>query len=396
MAEEIYRAVIKSIRRADKEEGNLFLKYFFERMEWWRRETRRKITEELPKLIDPRLMPAKFLRYHLPKVGFGADLAWITQGRSENDLRKLALLACPMWKSLGLPKGLRSSITTLTGRAAEYFPWFSLRSIGGEIALTEEDLPADFRVVGGVDSWDDENVSLLRLMDDGTLDEDLLLKIVGLHRPLNEVIEVVLLDFYDTFRATVSRSRWETVTGTAATMANMAMSLPAGTEELAIVPIVPASSFTAEELAFKVTLGTAADKIRARFFREGATTYYQLELTASGVGATWKLSRFVSGGETVLLNAATPIPLFAEVPYTVRVQCDRAGGVNRLRLYLDGNLGPLISDTTASPAYGKFSLAAPAANVSAAIIDNVQFTRLPGRAAEVSRAGVTTTPNFMQ
>jgi hypothetical protein len=84
------------------------------------------------------------------------------------------------------------------------------------------------------------------------------------------------------------------------------------------------------------------------------------------------------------------------VPYTVRVQCDRAGGVNRLRLYLDGNLGPLISDTTASPAYGKFSLAAPAANVSAAIIDNVQFTRLPGRAAEVSRAGVTTTPNFMQ
>ncbi len=134
-------------------------------------DTQSKIVKVV-ELIDPAKTPddtVKFLKDH---VGFTKELDSITQGLTTDELRKLIVLAVPLWRQKGLEIGYKNIVRLFTGAGSRVFNWFDFRFIIGEKALGEEQL--------GEDSW--------LISTPG----------VELSQPTNNV--VVLLTFEDNFK----------------------------------------------------------------------------------------------------------------------------------------------------------------------------------------------------
>jgi phage tail-like protein len=151
----------------------------------------------LPDQIKPDKVRADLLQYLMPLVGFTSELRSITDRLTPTQLRRLLTVAVPLWDQRHTRRGLINAIRLLTGRAALYSDWFKYRAILDEVALMEDQLfsGGDFWLVGGSVSAYDEFWSNIRLMDDGTLDELLLIDVCRLMRPLDERFEVFIDDF---------------------------------------------------------------------------------------------------------------------------------------------------------------------------------------------------------
>jgi phage tail-like protein len=385
----LFDALIAPIREMDAREGRDFLRRFLDRPQHWVDATRGKI-ESLPLTDDPATCPADLLQYLKDIVGLTKELDEITSRLSERNLRRLIALAVPFWKERSTSAGILNAIRLLTGKQAVYHDWFYYRTILGEAIIGEEQVGFDTWIIGGVVTRFDEFTSSLRLMDDGTLDEQLLLDIVELSRMTSERVEVYLVDFLDVF--TEGRELWTNVTAPPASVdtTNKTFLLPAGSVEEPLITVVTPSSIVDAVLIQKVTLGASADLLRIRFRHEDASNYYELE-----VGTTsWVFRRVTAGAPVVLSTFAPPFPLIVGINYKVRIVTTRSGGVNLTRAYLNGSLALSLSEVAASPAFGGFRYAAPGANAASVVLDNVEAFRLPMRSAQVQPSGTTTSSNF--
>lgn len=409
---ELYSAIIRSIRESDSQEGTLFLKRLLGASygnapvarepdeggpEWWVHETRRKIQVELPKLDDPETMPDWLVKHMLPQVGITKSVGFLSRGRTPRDLRRLLLLAVPMWKEKGTPRGIVGSVRALTGRDATYHDWFEQRSVLGESLVGEEGYGLDLGCLGGMDTLMDECVSLLKLMDDGTLDEDLLLRLVELHRPINETIEVVVLDFYDNFSGESSRIRWDTLGGTSPGVFDSGVfKLPAGSVEKPIVSVAPESAFTSLGLAMRFSFDEPGDGFRVHFLTEDDGNYLYVEVRADGASAQWNLGVVQAGLLTDILYNDVPFPIYAGVNHTLRIDvCPAASGSKQVTLAIDAE--QLVStEIVGGAAAGHIRLEMDDANAGNVNVDNVEISRLPYRYAVVAPSGITKSSNFSQ
>lgn len=395
----LYRALPKNLRVLDTTEGRRFLWLLMRGCQNYADQIRDKIAVDLPKTDDPLTCPADLLPYLVRQLGFVGPAAHLLDGRSERDLRRLALVAVPMWKQRGTPAGLLAMVQSLTGRTAAYFDWFYMRALLEEGAVAEEQLGGDLAVVGGTDSYNDAFVSDLVLQDDGTLDEELLLELVSLCRPLNETVEILLLDFYDRFESSLSKTKWQSVGATpfAIDEESQSLLLGYGCNLDALIPIAPSSAFSNYVVALKWT-PTNSPVLRVKLFIGGtveAPTYVYVDFDIpnqrvkighkDGAGIEWD-------------DAYLPFPLevVSGVPYGVRVEAMPRASGPEVRVYLDSTFAGSYeyTDGARSGKFGVFGLGAGTSHSS--LLDNVQCSRLPYRQARVRPAGITMTPNFVQ
>lgn len=349
----LYRAIISSIRDADQRDGKQFLQRYLQRPEEWRKIVLKKIAAVWD-VWDPVTCPADLLIYLKDIVGWDSEFDYLTQGLSEADLRKLIALGIPLWKERFSEVGIRNVIRLLTGRSIGIVNWFDWRAIVGETLLTEEQVGYDFWVIGGLVSRFDEYYSQIRVMDDGTLDRQLLLDLVGIERVSSERIEVGIVDFLDHFEGI--RDLWETKDGTPAEItSDLVFSIPSGTNEEGL------SGDRADYvLVSKFKLDTDASFL-SHFYVEDwdNETFYQWKISKNFA----ELTRFVSGTPVVLDTPTLSFPIMEDLWYKLRVSCVEEGGSGdkRIKTYVDGNLISSILDSSVSPVSGDFVLGSEAA-----------------------------------
>jgi len=393
----MYEALIEPIREADAAEGNDFLKRFLQRPQERADADRQAIfdlalTDSPITTVDrPAVSALQLLQFLKWIVGWTDERALkaITDRLDEADLRKLITLSVAFWQQRSTEIGLVNAIRLLTGRRALILNWFYYRTIVGETIIGEEQLGYDMWIIGGVVTRFDEYTSTVRLMDDGTLDEQLLLDLIELSRATDERIELVVVDFLDIFDA--ERTLWNNIAAPVSEIDPVGkwFVIQAGAIEEPIVTVAAATLFTSIVLIQKAQIKFVSDTVVIRFFHQDANNYYELE-----AGATWILRRVMGGSPTTLSTFAPPAPFLANVWYKIRIQCVRTGTANAIRLYMDGMLAAVFSEVITAPAYGFFRYATGAANTDDILIDNVEFFRAPGRWAIIEPSGTTTGSGF--
>ena len=172
-AHDIFTFLHKPLRDLDKSDGDDFLDRFLLGPQSLFEDTQAKIAT-LRDLMDPTKTRPDLLQFLKDHVGFTKDLNKITDELVENDLRKLIILAVPLWKTKGTEAGYTNILRLFTGKSARVFNWFDFRMIIGEVAFGEEQLGQDpFLIsVPGVEASSDtlNNVILLLTFEGNVLD----------------------------------------------------------------------------------------------------------------------------------------------------------------------------------------------------------------------------------
>ena len=353
--------------------------------------------------IDPARCRSDLLQYLKDHVGFTRELDSITSRLSIADLRRLIAVAVALWKQRHTERGLLNVIRFLTGRDAVFTNWFGFRWLLGETLLGEEQLVAggDSWIIGGDVSVYDEFFSNLRVMDDGTLDELLLIDLVRLMRPMSERIEVFLLDFLDTFD--LDLSRWTVVTGAPPTIVDGEMVIPNGGTEEAVVPIftgTPSAQTNYILITLFRTIGVANRFFARWYIEDPGQDYFEFTVdpNQSGGGSVLTLQRFVGGvaTHTIGLNPVA-FSIIDGANYKLRLETiNLVGPLVQVKVYIDNNLAFDETFPSGPPGFGNFQFGAFGTGAGA-VVDNVESWRSPARFATVGiNDAVVQTANFVQ
>lgn len=360
--------------------------------------------------IKPDLVRSDLLQYLLPIVGFTTELRSITDRLSEDQLRKLVALAVPLWNERHTVQGLVNAVRLLTGRAAFVTTWFAYRAVLGEVAISEDQLTTggDFWIIGGATSNYDETWSNIRLMDDGTLDELLLLDICKLMRPMGERFEIFLDDFMDLFD--VELDKWEIITGTAPTIETGTMLVPSGAFTNPVIPINAGVLAVDYNIVSKFKLGAGTTFV-TRWYCENMAdttlgTCFELKIQSASPKVTYTQYR---NDIAVTTETTDTFEVVDDVWYKLRVSTVNPSTTTREhRLVIDNNLlfdngsGKYTDTVNADqrPNGGQYMFGAEAADLN---LDNVESWRNPGRFATIEigtpsepRGAVTMSDNFVE
>lgn len=391
----LYRSLIKPIRDLDRGEGGLFVKRFLERPQKWVDDTAERI-HGLSETDDPATIREDLLKYLKDHVGLTIELSSIVDRLSTENLRKLITLAVPLWSKKGTSDGLETIVRLLTGRTPVYFDWFYFRNVLAETQIGEDLLGNDNWIIGGEVSLNDEFTSHLRLMDDGTLDEQLLLDLLSLFRPTGERLEVALLDHLDQFDQNLDR--WTTATGYSSPGTldadNKEMVLAAGQGMRPIIPRfpTPAEQFdVAVSYKFKLDSATSEHVFDVCFIDANN----KLTWTLKSGSPEFTLELWVGG---VLIGSGTLAanPYFDIIPdvwYALRIETfnDVTYGTI-MRLFLDGC--NIFGDLPTDPFNGTVQLGSKAGGGEVRI-DNFEAHCGKLRFATIGPDGPVVTDNFI-
>ncbi len=140
---DLFRMLHRPIRLEDADNDNFIERFLTGQQKSW--EDLSESILALRKIYQPEECREDLLQYLKDIVGLTRDLRNITDALDTADLRKVILLAIPLWKTKGLEVGFKNTIKLFTGFNARVYDWFDYRMIIGEKALGEEQL--------GEDSW---------------------------------------------------------------------------------------------------------------------------------------------------------------------------------------------------------------------------------------------------
>lgn len=162
-AYDMFRFVHRPIRQADTEADNFLERYMTGMQTVW--EMLDKKIKEIQDISKPEKCRADLLYYLKDIVGLTRELGNITDGLSEDDLRKIILLAVPLWKSKGIEIGFGNIVKLFTGFDSRIFNYFDYRMIVGEKAIGEEQLGEDAWMISraGVEGHTPQGLALLIL-----------------------------------------------------------------------------------------------------------------------------------------------------------------------------------------------------------------------------------------
>lgn len=394
----LYNMLILPLRQADEKFGNFVLKRFLDGPQYDWERTGDNIMLLLDQAATTKIRPS-LLKYLKDIVGFTPELKAVTDRLDDTQLRKLIQVAANLWKERYSKAGIINSVRFLTGKKAIHSDWFYYRFLLGENMIGEDQLASggDSWIIGGETSRYDESWSNLRLMDDGNLDETLLLEVCRLQRPVGERFEVFLLDFLDKFD--VDLNLWTIVAGTPTIVSG---ELEA--EDATIEPIVPIVSAPNQKdyvivTKFRLDSATSAD-LEVRWYYDGVVNNDYYYLTIKPDDASEVSAHMYSTGSFPLFFK--DFHIVRDTDYKLRIQTyKRPDGDNEISVYVDNILMGTVVDTTfsASITDGTFRFI----TTGKAWFDNVEHWRAPSRTATIElgtadeRLGkITKSDNFVQ
>lgn len=195
----MYRFIVESIRIEDERRGALFLKRFLDGPQFIWADTQARIFA-IKDLWDLTKIEDEFLPFLKNIVGWTSDLSDITDALDSVQLRKLIGTSIPLWRERGPEDTIIDVIQLVTAAKARIWNWFDFRWVLDETEISEEH--------EGRDPWiidlpgppaSDEYRSNLRVVDDGTLDHELVVNLVKLMRASGERIDISFITFLDLF-----------------------------------------------------------------------------------------------------------------------------------------------------------------------------------------------------
>lgn len=388
--ESIYTMLTEGTRQIDEQQGAELLKRIVEGMDPLYFKTF-DIIDDLSNTFIPAKCNPVILPYLAAQVGFGPDLSGIIANLNTITLRRLISLAVTMWKEKGTPAGLKGIIRGMTGISPEYLDWFDMRWIVGETEIGESGGGTDSWMIGGLSSEYDEYVSLLSLMDDGTLDRQLLLDLVGLVRPVSEYIEISIFDFLDVFGGG-SRRKWSTYVGAPAVVESEKLVVTDGTIEIPLITVV--DPLLMEDYYVSV-LATFSESVLVIHIYANESKYYEVKVSPYGVGGSWHsvLTRFDTDGETVLATEEIPdgMDIVQDYPYTIEVSARNQGTDTRIFVSVDNVYVIDVIDSSATFNKGGVRIGA---EIGTVLVDNVRVWRSPMRYAIVGPDGTETSSTY--
>lgn len=346
---DMYNFLIAPIRRADLNEGNLFVKRYLEGPQaiW------AQIQEDIfaaRDLWDITRIEDEYLQYLKQIVGWTPDLNSITDELTFDELRKLIAVSVPLWKIRGTEPSYQQFINLIINVRLRIWNWFDLRWV-----LDETQLGQDHQ---GRDPWiinfpgpptNDEMKSNLRIVDDGSLNRALVTEMVKLFRPSGERVQIDYVTFMDLFLDDGDNLQWASDTTDPITVEDRQLKLEDAAFELVYVNV---EMFVATQessldwinyIAYWRLQGTttgAGVQFGAVFNYVDEDNYYKVELDVGSNSIL--LTKRTAGVDgvlaTFLVGAVLGEALAESVWYGIRAHIEDvadAGTDLRMRVYWD-------------------------------------------------------------
>ncbi len=340
LTQRIYLFLIKPLRDADQTEGALFLKRYCDGpQEIW--NTIHEKILSLGNLWSVTEIPDEFLPFLKNIVGWTPDLDSITQNLSPLSLRRLISASVPLWKKRGPEDAMKDALTLITGSRLRIWNWFHRRMILDEMHVGEQ--------YQGYDPWllslpgysdVDEYRIVIRIMDDGGIDRDLVQDVVKLMRPSGERVEIYFMLLIDTFEVDGDSSQWEYIGAVQVAVSGGLAQLSDAAAETLVCGVSGATDWSEYMVwtRMRATYTSPGDESGMLVYWTDSDNYYRVGID---IGA----NRLVV--DKVVVGAASNVTtfnfadhgevLFPDVFYTLRVMLNtEPGGETRIRVYVDG------------------------------------------------------------
>lgn len=359
----MYNFLIAGIRDADQtDEGARFIERFVMGPQAIWAATVKTIFD-IPKIWSASDCPDELLQFLKRIVGWTSDTDTITEALDFETLRRLIAASVRFWKTRG-PESSIEDLLQLTTAARSYVTnWFQLRFILDEVLNGEEHGT-------GTDPWllstpgegSDEYTYNIRIVDDGTLDHQLVRDVAKLTRPSGERVLITYLGFLDRFETNGDLTQWAFPNTTSITHQAVGGALhflcSGSTQEYAFVDLEASQDWTnfVVSWTFKASFnqcefifyGTGDPTVNnglidyyfVRIYFDNDTTFpnrITLAKRVAGVASTIVATEFLTNfGERFV----------AGVTYTLRVEVTPntpGSATNSIKVYIDGE--PVITTT---------------------------------------------------
>jgi hypothetical protein len=380
----LYDSLILPLRALDATDGQLLLQRFLERPQYHADRTQ-ELINTLPLTDSPVTCPEALIQYLAPHVGLTSEMSEMMAGLSTIQLRKLLLLAMPFWKKKGTVGSLQAIARHLTGRIPNYISWFDSRLQLDVSTIAEDQQGADSFLSA------DAYSSCLEMMDDGSINTDLLLALIRLVRPANESLQVTLYDFIDLFIE--SLDRWTLYSGIFPEIVMSTMGFDDDGSVIPVIPLVGSGPLGDHVIEMQVNIPGAAAVTLYTLDHQPINTHVRVVLQPSAAVNKLYVYVCVSGVLTTLFAGSpvgVPYPP-GDCWYTVRLEVVMSGLVPRLKFYFE-NVLQVESDFVFPPSSGQARISKTGGGWG--YIDNVRIWRSPLRYAILGPSGEEISSSF--
>lgn len=308
LRQKMYLFLLDVLRQEDQDRGGLFLKRFVEGEEGdagpqnvW--DTIHATIRSIPRLWDVNNVPEEFLPYLRRIVGWTSDIEDIPLSLEGNALRRLLANSVSFWKSRGPDDAILDIINQATdGARARILDWFDFRVIMDESEMAY--------IVQGTDphmiSDGDESRYNIRVVDDGTLNRDLLKRVIGITRPINERVDISYLRFLDLFTVDGDESQWNDDSGILSVASGLATITGLGEVYAIVNGAEDWTNYTFTFVAHFNETSAGSNGSGATFYRTGPGDFYHVYVIGDSTPASdynhLKLDRHVGGAPTNLAD----------------------------------------------------------------------------------------------
>ncbi|MGD9749368.1 MAG: phage tail protein [Acidimicrobiia bacterium] len=329
LALRIYLFLIEGIRIEDQQNGALFVKRYLEGPQLVWGQIQQSIFG-LKTLWNISEIADEYLKFMKHIVGWTSDLDNITEALDADTLRRLIASSVALWKERGTEDALSNVVSLVVSARSRIWNWFDFRWIMDETGTGHEH--------DGRDPWtisiEDDVTFNFRIVDDGTLNRQLVRDLANLMRPMNERVEITYLKFLDLFSVAGDTSQWELALGTGdLDVANGRATLaPVSGAHVAFKAIAPVATPWDSYVVTARVRGSGEWGVVFGFQDE--LNYFRAVFTPGAMTGA-----MVAGG-VEFTTAPFPLPVFEDVWYSIRVQyvVDHIAAKSVGHIYVDGVL----------------------------------------------------------
>jgi phage tail-like protein len=336
----MYLFILENIRVEDQIRGDRFLERFLEGPQsvW---KTIHDTIRSIPGLWDVAKVDAKFLPFLKKIVGWTKEIESIPNALDTPALRRLLSTSVAFWKQRGPDEALLNLMSQVTGARLRMWDWFDFRFILDETALGEDHEGRDPHMISlpGPPNVDERRYNI-RIVDDGTLNHQVVRDIAALTRPSLERVEISYIGFLDLFETDDDDSQWAEQSGDIL-ISGGTLSLDDDLiTELAYVSLGESMDWSNYVATWRIRGDTdPSSEFGALFYRTGPGDFYvvMINITTN----TMRLVKFVGSVPTQLgfVNfTSTPFQFLPDVYYAIRVEVVPEGSNNQIRVFLDSEL----------------------------------------------------------
>ena len=343
----MYRFLLQTIRDEDQNHGDRFVERYLEGPQAIWRVINDTILA-IPSLWSVTDCPAGALQYLEDIVGWGGRYGIITDALDSDVLRRLIAASVPFWKERGPEDTIEDILRLTTGARVRIVNWFGYRWVVGETQMSEEWEGTDPWAIGGPGTGDEYTYNI-RIVDDGSLDRELVRNLAKVTRPVGERVDISYLRFVDFFTADGDKTQWTDVDGVSVVETGLLRLVNTAAAERSVVTVDEAFDWTNYVVSYRARGPAETGYV---FYHTGDDDYYEVRLTpATNLIA---LRSIVAGTPTTLATfdlGTIGEEIVPDVLYTVRVEVVPEGASNRIRVFLDA-AGPFINALDSDHAEG--------------------------------------------